>query len=57
LTETDKRTPQDRRKKPTPALSWYTFLVEGEGFEENLTKKRVGMWTATVQNYSSSSFC
>lgn len=52
MTETDKRTPQDRRKKPTPALSWYTFFGRRRRFRRKSDKEKGGY----VDRYSSKLF-
>ena len=52
MTEIDKRIPQDRRKKPTPALSWYTFFGRRRGFRRELDKEKGGY----VDRYSSKLF-
>jgi len=50
--ENDKRVIQDRRKKPTPFLSWYTFFGRRKGFRRKSDQKRGGY----VDRYSSKLF-
>jgi len=50
--EIEKRTLQDRRKKPTPALSWYTFLGRRRGFRRKSDQEKGGY----VDRYSSKLF-
>jgi len=52
LTEIGKRTSQDRRKKPTPALSWYTFFGRRRHLRRDLDKEKGGY----VDRYSSTLF-
>ena len=52
LTEIDKRISEDRRKKPTPALSWYTFFGRRRGFRRKLDRENGGY----VDSYSSKLF-
>ena len=52
MTETDQRDPQDRRKKPTPALSWYTFFGRRRGFRRKSDQEKGGY----VDRYSSKLF-
>ena len=48
----DKRVRKDRRKKPTPALSWYTFFGRRRGFRRRSDQKKGGY----VDRYSSELF-
>ncbi len=52
MTETDQRDPQDRRKKLTPALSWYTFFGRRRGFRRKSDQEKGGY----VDRYSSKLF-
>jgi hypothetical protein len=52
LTEIEPRIPQDRRKRPTPALSWYTFLGRRRGFRRESDQGNGGY----VDRYSSKLF-
>jgi hypothetical protein len=52
LTEIDKRTLQDRRKEPTPALNWYTFFGRRRGFRRKSDQEKGGY----VNRYSSKLF-
>ncbi len=52
MAETDQRDPQDRRKKPTPALSWYTFFGRRRGLRRKLDQEKGGY----VDRYSSKLF-
>ena len=52
MTEIDNRNLNDRRKKPTPALSWYTFFGRRRGFRRKSDKERGGY----VDRYSSNLF-
>jgi hypothetical protein len=52
LTTIDNRTSEDRRKKPTPALSWYTFFGRRRGFRRELDREKGGY----VDSYSSKLF-
>ncbi len=49
LSEPGRRNLKDRRKKPTPALSWYTFFGRRRGFRRELDKRKGGY----VDRYSS----
>ena len=42
LPETDRRTLPDRRKKPTPMLSWYTFFGRRRGFRRESDREKGG---------------
>jgi hypothetical protein len=42
LPETDRRTLHDRRKKPTPMLSWHTFLGQRRGFRRESDREKGG---------------
>ncbi len=42
LPETDRRTFTDRRKRPTPILSWYTFLGRRRGFRRESDREKGG---------------
>jgi len=42
LPENDRRNFQDRRKKPTPMLSWYTFLGRRRGFRRKSDREKGG---------------
>ena len=48
----DKRLCKDRRRKPTAALSWYTFFGRRRGFRRESDQKRGGY----VDRYSSELF-
>jgi hypothetical protein len=52
LTEIDRRTPQDRRKKPTSALSWHSLLGRRRGFRRRSEQEKGGY----VDRYSSKLF-
>ena len=52
LAEIDKRTSQDRRKKPTLGLSWYTFFGRRRRFRRKLDEEKGGY----VDRYSSTLF-
>jgi hypothetical protein len=52
LTEIDKRTLQERRKEPTPALSWYTFFGRRRELRRKSDQERAGY----VDRYSSKLF-
>jgi len=49
LSEPERRNLKDRRKKPTPALSWYTFFGRRQGFRRESDKEKGGY----VDRYSS----
>jgi len=51
-TEIEKRTLQDSRKKPTPALSWFTFLGRRREFRRKSDQEKGGY----VDRYSSKLF-
>lgn len=42
MTEIGKRTLQDRRKEPTPALSWYTFFGRRREFRRKSNQEKGG---------------
>jgi hypothetical protein len=42
LPETDRRNLQDRRKKPTPMLSWHTFWGRRRGFRRESDRDKGG---------------
>lgn len=42
LTEIEKRILPDRRKKPTPRLSWYTFFGRRRGFRRKSDREKGG---------------
>jgi hypothetical protein len=42
MVDFDKRILNDRRKKPTPALSWYTFLGRRRGFRRKWDQEKGG---------------
>jgi len=52
LTENDRRIINDRRKKSTPALSWYTFFGRRRGFQRKSDQEKGGY----VDRYSSKLF-
>jgi hypothetical protein len=52
LTEIDKRIINDRRKKPTAALSWYTFFGRRRGLRRRSDREKGGY----VDRYSSKLF-
>jgi hypothetical protein len=52
MVDFDKRIFKDRRKKPTPALSWYTFFGRRRGFRRKSDQEKGGY----VDRYSSKLF-
>ncbi len=52
MVDFDKRILNDRRKKPTPALSWYTFFGRRRGFRRKSDQEKGGY----VDRYSSKLF-
>ena len=52
MTEFDKRTLLDRRKKPTPMLSWHTFFGRRRGLRRKSDQEKGGY----VDRYSSKLF-
>ena len=52
MTEIDQRQLQDRREKPTPGLSWYTFLGRRREFRRKPDQEKGGY----VDRYSSKLF-
>jgi len=52
IVDFDKRVLNDRRKKPTPALSWYTFFGRRRGFRRKSDQLKGGY----VDRYSSKLF-
>ena len=49
MTDIDRRIINDRRKKPTPGLSWYNFLGRRREFRRRSDQKKAGY----VDHYSS----
>jgi len=52
MPEIDRRTLHDRRKKPTPMLSWYTFFGWRQGFRRKSDREKGGY----IDRYSSKLF-